>query len=214
MRQLPLIFAQTACDLDASVIVMEEVPQAAKHVLAPVCEIFKANGFDVHSRVINTQDLGIPQSRRRLIVVATRRGWTFEWPATDRPAVSVAEALAAHPSPAIGAVVSEHAAMRIRQVRDSGKRLIGGNYQIMDVSKPSPTIHTRSVAGAGPYAIERDGVFHTLSAEEAARLQSFPDDYRFLGGDTRKRKLIGNSVPPSLAYAIASNISPPRVGRS
>lgn len=44
------------------------------------------------------------------------------------------------------------------------------------------------------------------SARENARLQSFPDDYVFLGNKTDQYKEIGNAVPPLLAYSIAKAI--------
>ena len=51
-----------------------------------------------------------------------------------------------------------------------------------------------------------------LTTREAARLQSFDDDYRFFGNLTRKAKFltqddqVGNAVPPLLAYAFAKQI--------
>ena len=44
----------------------------------------------------------------------------------------------------------------------------------------------------------------TISVREAARLQSFPDGFRFCGAMNDGFKQIGNSVPPLMAYAIAS----------
>ncbi|MFA9476954.1 DNA (cytosine-5-)-methyltransferase [Phycisphaerales bacterium AB-hyl4] len=46
----------------------------------------------------------------------------------------------------------------------------------------------------------------TLSNREAARLQSFPDSYWFIGTDGSVRKQIGNAVPPLLAYAIGTEV--------
>ncbi|PJI55266.1 hypothetical protein CTI14_06395 [Methylobacterium radiotolerans] len=46
----------------------------------------------------------------------------------------------------------------------------------------------------------------TLSHREAARLQSFPDSYGFIGGDGAIRKQIGNAVPPLLGRAVASQL--------
>lgn len=44
------------------------------------------------------------------------------------------------------------------------------------------------------------------TARENARLQSFPDDYVFLGTKTDQYKEIGNAVPPLLAYSVAKAI--------
>ena len=47
----------------------------------------------------------------------------------------------------------------------------------------------------------------TLSHREAARLQSFPDAYGFIGGDGAVRKQIGNAVPPLLGRAVAQQLA-------
>ncbi len=61
--------------------------------------------------------------------------------------------------------------------------------------------------------IAKDGYWYihpqqdrTLSVREAARLQTFPDGFRFAGYPTNRFKQIGNAVPPMLASAIASEI--------
>lgn len=48
----------------------------------------------------------------------------------------------------------------------------------------------------------------TISVREAARLQSFPDRFRFLGAFTRQFYQAGNAVPPLLARAVARAILP------
>ena len=81
-----------------------------------------------------------------------------------------------------------------------------GNYAVMNLDRPSPTIHTQTGSATGPFTIKRGAQYYTMSEEEAARLQSFPASFRFEGSSTSVRRQIGNAVPPMLANAIAKGI--------
>lgn len=48
-----------------------------------------------------------------------------------------------------------------------------------------------------------DGRRHRITVREAARLQSFPDWFEFQGNETQQFTMIGNAVPPLLAYHLA-----------
>jgi DNA (cytosine-5)-methyltransferase 1 len=73
---------------------------------------------------------------------------------------------------------------------------------------PSYTINTYySRPGNGCHIHPRDD--RTLSAREAARLQSFPDAFQFVGSLSSVAKQIGNAVPPLLAYQVARSLGEP-----
>lgn len=77
-----------------------------------------------------------------------------------------------------------------------------GSYGRLSWSLPAPTITTRFDTPSGGRFIhpEKD---RTLTPREAARIQSFPDDFVFTGTKSSICKQIGNAVPPKISYFLA-----------
>lgn len=71
---------------------------------------------------------------------------------------------------------------------------------------PSPTI-TRNFGTPSSSRCVHPFQPRALSTREGARLQGFPDNYKFVGGKQSKNLQIGNAVPPILGEALARTIS-------
>lgn len=81
----------------------------------------------------------------------------------------------------------------------------GNTYAKMWWKKPAPTM-TRNFATPSSSRCIHPRDSRSLTTREGARLQSFPDDYKFYGSRSRKNLEIGNAVPPLLSIALAKQV--------
>ncbi|MCM1037984.1 MAG: DNA cytosine methyltransferase [Ruminococcus sp.] len=109
---------------------------------------------------------------------------------------------------------SRHSAKAVERMRkiDNGQNYIyldeeinsvhSGSYGRLIWDEPAATITTRFDTPAGGRFIHPDED-RTLSPREAARIQSFPDDFVFYGARREISRQIGNAVPPKISYFLA-----------
>lgn len=79
-------------------------------------------------------------------------------------------------------------------------------YHVLDPDEPSTTIIAHLYKDGNRFIHYDPEQQRTITVREAARLQSFPDDFEFIGNRGNAYQMIGNAVPPLLAKAIAQAI--------
>ena len=158
--------------------------------------------------VVNAADFGVPQSRRRLFVVGTRNGNRFQFPRTSTKLVGCGAVLPRVQDPLENTETRIHKLDSVRRYSqlDYGQRDYLGRVNRLDPSVPAKTVIAGGISGGGRSHLHPE-IPRTLSVRECARLQTFPDDFVFVGTTGRQFTQVGNAVPPVLAAQIAEAVA-------
>jgi DNA (cytosine-5)-methyltransferase 1 len=194
------------------VFVVENVPGLRDldggEQLSTAIALLEANGYVVNKpEVLDAADYGVPQFRQRLFVVGSRVDGKFKTPAT-KPRVGCSSVLATLPTGCANHETRAHKAASVeRYMRlGYGQRDQLGRVDRLHPGQPSKTVIAGGTNGGGRSHLHPE-IPRTLSVRECARLQTFPDDYVFLGPTARQFTQVGNAVPPVLAATLAKAIA-------
>jgi DNA (cytosine-5)-methyltransferase 1 len=188
-------------------------------------EITKIGKYIIKYKVLNSNDYSVPQNRKRLIIVGVNNSLnkTFCFPTPHEYKPVLKDVLDNCPeSP--GAVYKKEKYDIMKLVPEGGcwvdipepiaKEYMGNSYNSgggkrgilkrLDMKKPSLTLLTTP----SQKQTERCHPVETrpLQTLEYARIQTFPDDYKFAGSINQIYKQIGNAVPVNLSRAIAQQV--------
>lgn len=234
-------FGRLAEALAPDVIVMENVPDLVSERWWPVFvdlrDSLRRNGYQVRARIINFAQLGVPQERFRLVLLATRDGApTFPEVRRQSSEYSKVKEWIGHLPPVASGEVDPgdpmHEASRHRESTleilrrvpaDGGNRpadvgpeclrrardSFGGYTDVYGRLAWSETAPTVTARCRTPSCgrFVHPEQHRGLTAREAALLQTFPDDWFFCGPFDDRYKQIGNAVPPLAMNAFAEHIA-------
>lgn len=159
-------------------------------------------GYQVADPItLNAADYGIAQFRQRLFLVGSRSSpRAFVAPPAHDVRIGCGSVLENVPTGLPNHETREHQVASLLRYRelDYGARDQLGRVDRLNPAKPSKTVIAGGLNGGGRSHLHPE-IPRTLSVRECARLQSFPDDYVFVGPTARQFTQVGNAVPPILA---------------
>lgn len=209
-------FGRIIDEIKPEIISMENVPQLANYddgkVFKDFLAVLSRNGYHITYSVVNAQEYGVPQRRKRLILVASKFGTVVFTAKTHvEKYVTVRQAIGHLPAIEDGFMNSKDPLHRSRKLSDLNKKRIqatpdggswkdwdddlrltchksekgksfGSVYGRMRWDDVSPTLTTQCT-GLGNGRYGHPSQDRAISLREAAILQSFPENYDFLDPD-------------------------------
>lgn len=179
------------------------------------------NGYELTVHEYKFEEYGVPQYRKRIIIVGIRKDLNIKFkipsPTTLNKFVTVSEALKNIPVNASNNEFPKHTKTVIERLSyiPAGKNAwyegipehlriktntkLSQIYKRLDPDKPSYTI---TAAGGGGTHVYHWKENRALTNRERARIQTFPDNFIFVGEKESVRKQIGMAVPPRGAQII------------
>ena len=180
-----------------------------------IVDMFKEAGYTVTYKLVNAKNYGVPQDRERVFIVGIRNdlGVTYEFP---------------NPTNSEGNYVTLETA--IGDLRDNPGEWIVGSFSPIFMSRNrrrswNEVAFTVQASGRQTqihpdspemekvdkdkwkFKEEENKKVRRMSVRECARIQTFPDEFEFLGNPINENyKMIGNAVPVKLAQAVATNL--------
>lgn len=179
-----------------------------KQLAAAIQELKEVGYFVNEPRVLNAADYGVPQFRERLFVIGSKNGLTPEYPMPTNMHFGAGSVLSNSQGNVKNTETRVHKLSSVKRYckLDYGQRDQLGRVDRLDPCLPSKTVIAGGTNGGGRSHLHPE-IPRTLSVRECARLQTFPDDYVFVGSTARQFTQVGNAVPPVLAVQLALSIA-------
>lgn len=192
-----------------------------------VVSAFAEIGYDLYCSVLNTANYGVPQKRERIIIVGTQKDIEFRFPCHSSNTIGRIRAFA-NVGEAIDDLVDRHEEVpnhialahgeivtaRYKLIPEGGKlpppdqlpaKLRRGNFGNTYQRLSRNAVASTMVPGNNAFPIHPK-LDRSLTPREAARIQTFPDDYIFEGDRRSQCIQVGNAVPPLFAAKLAQAI--------
>jgi DNA (cytosine-5)-methyltransferase 1 len=199
-------------ELQPKVFIMEnvqgQIKGKMKGLFKEILTTLKTENYKVKVKLMNTKFYQVPQSRPRLIYIGVRKDLIKEpsYPIPNMKIINVMEALKG----VVNKTYAKEFTPNILELwnkmspGEKGSKYKNGSYFNWIKISPNKPINTIAKKETGCLLHWKEKRFLTI--EEAKRLCSFPDDFRFIGNYRQQWARLGNAVMPNFMKAIALNI--------
>lgn len=179
---------------------------------------FENQGYNTKYSLLNAADYGIPQKRQRVFIVGIRKDLEVNFNFPDK---THSENLTKGKKPwtplkkVIDSLIPEDnkyyfSRKAVEGMKNAKTNMKRGLHQ--DLNKPCLTVTSHlakvSLNSRDPVLLvnpEKE-LYRRFTPREAARIQSFPDKFKFVGNQGDAYRQIGNAIPPVLMWHVAKEL--------
>ena len=227
INQLYLEFSRALRAIKPKAFVVENVSGMVRrnyaHLLEDQFRVFKEAGYRVKAEVLNAADYGVPQERKRILIVGIRddiKVAEYQFPVRthgdwcEQPRVTIRQAIEGMDEWPEGEFYSRefhwyYLSRDRRRDWDEVSKTIVANPRHVPLHPMSPKLIKKQ---HNEWIFEKEGRARRFSYREAARLQGFSADFVFpdttAGSLDMRYKVVGNAVPPPLFEAVVKALPP------
>ena len=173
---------------------------------------FNDAGYNVFAKLLCAANYGVPQLRERVIMVGIRKdlcsqNFVFPKPTTPNRDVSLNTCIPVLKLDNPRYYFSEKAVNGMKHAKHNMKRGLA-----QDLSKPCLTITSHlakvSINSRDPVLLvdSEHELYRRFTPREAARIQSFPDSFQFVGSEADSYRQIGNAIPPVMFWHVSRKL--------
>lgn len=189
--------------------VLENVKQLVSHnqgkTFERILDALNILGYQVHYKVLNALDFGLPQKRERVFIVGFREPRNFVWHLNKTPMKNLREVLETE------VAKNYFASEKIKENRRRSvkNKFIKDDLTIWHENKGgniSPLPYSCALRSGASYNYLLVNGERRLTEREMLRLQGFPEDYKIVVGYQAMRKLAGNTVAIPCVEAVVSSV--------
>lgn len=171
--------------------------------------------YRVHIHQANAANFGVPQQRHRVFFIGFRNDINTEWSFPNethkdgssvgktRAWRSLSEAISDLPAPSDRV----HKKWHNHILQNGAKSYPGHTGSPLDRPAKALKAGAHGVPGGENMILFPDGQVRYLTVRESARVQTFPDNYVFLGSWTEAMRQLGNAVPVQLAEIVGRSVA-------
>ena len=181
-------------------------------IFKKVREAFEDAGYILSFKLLNAADYGVPQKRERVILVGFRKDLNlqYEFPEATNAGNWMPLSIAV-PKLAIEEKKYYFSQRAVEGMKNAKPNMKRGLWQSLNEPCLTVTSHLAKVSlnSRDPVLLvnpEKE-LYRRFTPREAARIQSFPDEFQFAGSETDAYRQIGNAVPPVLFWHVTKQIA-------